>query len=164
MSESDSGIEASPNVVQNSTNPIIKAKKPKTEAQQAAWEKALATRGANRLKRAEEKETLFKEKLAKQETKIAKRDKKIENKVKKQITEKLLQSDDEDEEEEVIEKPMPKVVKKSRSYKSKVVYVDSDDEEIESKAPIVIINKFDKKEKEPVKAPELPAKPKIRFL
>lgn len=164
MSESESEIEAKPI--------IEKVKKPKTEKQIEAWNKALATRTANRQKRSEEKDTMYKEKLAKQEEKLVKREKKIELKVKKEITEKLLKSDDEEEYNPLGKRDeklcstlesgieIPKVVKKK---KTKVVYVDSDDEEIDNKAPIVIINKFEKKEKEVVKLPE-PVKPKIRFL
>jgi hypothetical protein len=134
---------------------VDKRKKPKTEKQMEAWNKAIEARTANRLKRAEERDNLYKEKLAKQEVKIAKKEKKIENKIRKEIADKLLETDTEDELEEI---PLPKIVKKK---KTKVVYVDSDDEEIDNKAPIVIINKFDKKEKEVVKEP---VKPKIRFL
>jgi hypothetical protein len=135
-----------------------KVKKPKTEKQVEAWNKALEARSANRKKRAEEKEKLYQEKLAKQQEKLAKKEKIIEKKVRKEITDKLLETDTEDD---VEEEPLPKIVKKR---KPKVVYVDSDDEEVDNKAPIVIINKFDKKEEKKVAKVIDPLKPQIRFL
>ena len=156
--DTDSEIEAKP--VEQIIEVPIKKKRVKTPAQVAAWEKALATRTINREKRATERETIYKEKLAKQEDKIAKRDKKIEIKVKKQISEKLLQSDAESDTED---DQAPIIIKKKRKS-TKIIYVDSDDEEIEkTKNPIVIINKFDKPVEKPIIKNEI-VKSSIRFL
>jgi hypothetical protein len=125
---------------------LEKPKRQKTPAQVEAWNKALAIRAENRLKRKDlnekakiETDKIMAEQLKIKEEKLAIVKAKKEKKINKMKEKELLVAPipvDESSDEEVI-------IKKRVSKKPKVIYVDSDDEEVEKPTKgIVIINKM----------------------
>jgi hypothetical protein len=122
--------------------PVVleKPKRPRSEAQIAAFEKAKETKRLNFLKRKglEDKKEEEIQKLVMQ---------KQEKKAKKQKKLKELEVFNEPEEESEEEEEAPPVIikkKVKKQTKAKVIYVDSDDEEVEKPIDknIIIINKM----------------------
>jgi len=132
-------------------------KKPKTEAQQKAWEKALATRKENAIKRKalkeQLKETEQKEFIAKKkrhEIRQARADKLKDLEIKATVA--LIEPTEPVEPIEPMENKLKSEVGKKRVIKKVIKYVDSDEESEEEveyekpkskkeQQPIVIINK-----------------------
>lgn len=124
---------------------LEKPKRQKTPAQIEAWNKALAIRAENRLKRKDlnEKAKIETDKIMAEQLKIkeeklaivkAKKDKKINKMKEMELLVAPIESVESSDEEVII--------KKKVSKKPKVIYVDSDDEEVENPKGIVIINKM----------------------
>jgi hypothetical protein len=141
---SDSDTDQPPAAALEKKKPSVKVsvpKKPRSEAQLAAFEKAKETKRLNALARKglaekaeEEIQNLIKQKQVKKELK-QQRLKKL-----KEIAEHVSSDEEEEEEEE------PIVIKKKvkKQTKPKIIYVDSDDEEVEKPVDknIIIINKM----------------------
>jgi hypothetical protein len=134
LGESSSDEDSAPVVLE-------KPKRQRTEAQIASFEKAKETKRLNALKRKgladkaeEEIQNIIKKKQLKKEVKQQKLQKLQE------IAEHVSSEEDESEEEP------PIIIKKKvkKQTKSKIIYVDSDDEEVEKPVDknIIIINKM----------------------
>jgi hypothetical protein len=141
---SDSDTDQPPSAALEKKKPKVQEKapkKPRSEAQLAAFEKAKETKRLNALARKgladkaeEEIQNLIRQKQVKKEIKQQKM-KKLQ-----EIAEHVSSDESEEEEEE------PVVIKKKvkKQTKPKIIYVDSDDEEVEKPIDknLIIINKM----------------------